>query len=244
MSSLSTGPSPSVTPRRRPPGSPISFPHLYLEVGTFLDKTLGPIFKEVKSITGPLQPIIDTLYAPIPVLSDLSHLVGGPDVTLVSIAKAFSTLAGGPDLTFVERCWPAVTLANKTLSGNGKISLGSFDVIGSEALATDNTPDAAPSLIDSSTDAPNLDAATDVDTKSSAGSKGIVTGAGSAGEKAGFAFPLLSQPTKAFGLIMGQDVDLVTFDSGPLSLAFSTARRSGRSTRRRRCSSPSPARRA
>ncbi|MEO8555026.1 MAG: calcium-binding protein [Actinomycetota bacterium] len=197
----------------------ITFPHLYLEVGPFLDKTLGPIFKEVKSITGPLQPIIDTLYAPIPVLSDLSHMVGGPDVTLVSIAKAYSSLAGGPDLTFVDRVLAAVTLANKTLSGNGTIDLGHFDVLGPEALSTQNTPDAAPSLIDNST--PNVNAATEVNAKSDSGSKNIVTGAGSQGDKAGFKFPLLEDPKKAFGLIMGQDVDLVTFDSGPLTLAFS-----------------------
>ncbi len=40
-------------------------------------KVLGPIVKEIKKVTGPLQPVIDTLYAPIPVLSDLSQLAGG-----------------------------------------------------------------------------------------------------------------------------------------------------------------------
>ena len=196
----------------------ISFPLVQLDVGKFLESLLGPIFDEIKTLTGPLQPIIDTLYAPIPVLSDLSHMVGGPDVTLVSIAKAFSTIAGGPDLEFVDKVLAAVQLANKALGGGGRINLGSFDVSGSAALSHKNTPDAAPTLITNAN--ANANAKTDLDNASNPDSKGVVTGGGQ-GNKAGFAFPLLDDPKKAFGLLMGQDVDLVTFDSGPLALAFS-----------------------
>jgi hypothetical protein len=32
---------------------------------------LGPIVNEIKKVTGPLDPVIKTLCAPIPVLSDL-----------------------------------------------------------------------------------------------------------------------------------------------------------------------------
>jgi Ca2+-binding RTX toxin-like protein len=38
--------------------------------------------------------------------------------------------------------------------------------------------------------------------------------------EAGFAFPLLQNPLSAFGLLLNQDVDIVTWDSGPLELAF------------------------
>ena len=70
------------------------------------------MLKKVKSVTGPLQPVIDTLYAPIPVLSDLSKLAGGGDVSLITLAKTFNTLAGGPKLEFVDTIAALTTLIN------------------------------------------------------------------------------------------------------------------------------------
>ncbi|SDJ14585.1 Ca2+-binding protein, RTX toxin-related [Actinokineospora alba] len=199
-------------------GTPnIAFKKVTLNAGDFLGSVLKPIAEKIALFTKPIQPVIDQLYAPIPVLSDLSRAVGGGDVNLVTIAKSFSTIAGGPDLEFVDRILQTIQLVNKLAQSGGDVEIGDFTVNGEAAKTTVNSPDNAASLISGSTPVPG-DLASRIDL---AGSGEDVLGADKAGGKAGFSFPVLSDPTKLFGLIMGQDVDLIKFDSGPLRLAFS-----------------------
>jgi hypothetical protein len=54
----------------------IEFTNIALDAGAFFSRILKPVLDKIKTVTGPLQPVIDTLYAPIPVLSDLSRAVG------------------------------------------------------------------------------------------------------------------------------------------------------------------------
>ncbi len=207
----------------------ISFKRVQIDAGAAFGQIIGPIVREIKKVTGPLDPVIKTLYAPIPVLSDLSHLVGGDDVTLVSIAKAFSTLAGGPDLTFVDTIVQVIKVINQLPNGSNHvlIPIGDFDVAGGAALGTTVTPDNTQSLITS----PTLDAGASsgtgilggLDNNDGGGSK-IMKGTGTPADaptrKAGFEFPVFEHPASLFNLLLGGDITLVTFDSGPLTLGF------------------------
>jgi hypothetical protein len=88
-------------------GAPtIAFKDVGISAGTFFEGLLGDVVKEMKRVTGPLQPVMDTLYAPIPVLSDLSRLAGGGDVTLMTLAKSFSTLV-------TDRNWTSWTRSSR-----------------------------------------------------------------------------------------------------------------------------------
>jgi Ca2+-binding RTX toxin-like protein len=202
----------------------ISFENVYITAGGFLSGVLKPIVQEVQKFTSPLKPVIDTLYAPIPVLSDLSHLAGGGDVTLITIAEAFSTLAGGPDLTMVERVLQVIKLINSIPTGDDNIGIfvGSFNVSGEKAIDTTATPDNTNSLIDQgSVDARSGD---DVSSEMNTQSNGSLNTGKS---KAGFSFPLLDHPSEVFNLLMGGDIDLVRFDSGNLTLGFSYSQQFG-----------------
>ncbi|WP_212841845.1 calcium-binding protein [Catellatospora sp. IY07-71] len=210
----------------------IGFSDIKIDVGAFFSKILAPVLEKVKQVTGPLQPIIDTLYAPIPVLSDLSHAVDGPDITLIYLANKFSTLAGGPDLTFIDRIRDVITFVNKipkcNSSGDGcLIPLGAFLVNPDKALSTAASPASAESLIDKG-DGYDPAVAKDVKDAVDAKSDGeklyakptsLAEGKSNA-EKLGFAFPIFDNPASAFGLLLGQDIELVSFDSGALSLGF------------------------
>jgi Ca2+-binding RTX toxin-like protein len=205
----------------------IAFDKVAIDAGAVLGHVVGPIIQEIKKVTGPLDPVVKTLYAPIPVLSDLSHLVGGGDVTIVSIAKAFSTIAGGPDLTFVDTIVQLIKVVNNLPAGSDHflIPIGSFVVAGSDALNTTATPDNTQSLIDSGGDTQltsnsdnsngNIENALD----NHDDNKGPLLDPGPAAA-AGFSFPIFEHPAKLFNVIMGGDVDLVKFDSGPLTLGF------------------------
>ena len=209
----------------------ISFKRVQIDAGAAFGQIIGPIIHEIKKVTGPLDPVIKTLYAPIPVLSDLSHLVGGDDVTLVSIAKAFSTIAGGPDLTFVETIIKVVEVIKALPDGSNHvlIPIGDFDLVGANALGTTASPDNTESLIkvgskvlDSGVDAVNgILGGLDNNAGSSAN---IMLGSGAPADaptrKAGFEFPVFQHPASLFNLLLGGDVTLVTFDSGPLTLGF------------------------
>lgn len=194
----------------------IAFNNVQLNAGQFLGSVLKPIVEKVSLFTKPIQPVLDQLYAPIPVLSDLSRAVGGGDVNLVTIAKEFSTIAGGPDLEFVDKILKTIQLVSQIVNNGGAIDIGTFTVSGSRAKTTVNSPDNAASLIETS-NLTHTDLRTVMDNQ--AGKE--LVGEGKAGNSAGFSFPILKDPAKLFGLLMGQDVDLIKFDSGPLRLAFS-----------------------
>jgi len=205
----------------------IAFKDVAIDTGEVFGQILSPIVNKIKQVLGPLDPVIKTLYAPIPVLSDLSHLVGGDDVTLLSIAKAFSTLAGGPDLTMVERIIAIIDFINKfpTCTTSCRIPLGSFDVAGSKALDTNVTPDNTESLITNKKDKNNGTAFNsvlgDLESKNSnSQSTNPLSGSNSKAAKSGFSFPVFDNPASLFNLLMGGDVDLIKYDSGPLTLAF------------------------
>ncbi len=217
-------------------GAPyIAFKDVGINAGSFFQGLLGPIVKEVKRVTGPIQPVMDTLYAPIPVLSDLSKMAGGDDVTLVTLAKTFNTLAGGPSLDFVDTVKAVIDFINRLPTcGAGDacfIPIGSFEVLGAKALSTSASPSVGTGLIDtvnnySAKTAEQMKTAMNAkNDNTAAAGKPVFATSGGAGkgdaEKSGFSFPILDNPGSAFSLLMGDDITLVEFDSGPLTLGFS-----------------------
>ncbi|HET8643095.1 MAG TPA: hypothetical protein VFM37_14260, partial [Pseudonocardiaceae bacterium] len=216
----------------------IAFKDVGISAGSFFEGVLGDVIKELKRVTGPIQPVIDTLYAPIPVLSDLSRMVGGGDITLITLAKTFNTLAGGPSLEFVDTVKAIVEFINRlptcdeTVPDDCYVLLGAFDLDGGKALNTSNSPTTADKLYKTQSpqdggevkqalnDANDNPAAAGHPVFGSAGPSSLTATEGDA-EKAGFTFPILDNPASAFNLLMGGDVTLVEFDSGPLTLGFS-----------------------
>lgn len=202
----------------------IDFKNVTIDAGAFFSRILKPVLDKLKTVTGPLQPIIDTLYAPIPVLSDLAEAVGQPPVTLISLAKAFNTLGVLPSLDFIDTVRAIVDFVRNIPTCTGTqcgIDIGGFSVPPDRALTTPVSPATASSLVSGS---PSLDGAgikSAVDGKAN-GAK-VFTSAGggkSNADKVGFTFPVFDNPASLFGLLMGQDVELIGFDSGPLTLGF------------------------
>ena len=215
----------------------LEFDNVTIDPGSFLNGVIGKIFKQIADAMKPLQPILDTIQAPIPVLSDLSHLVGGDDVTIASLAEEFNTLAGGPDiapfidvLTNINKVVKALTGGNCPNPGDHFcINVGSFKLNTQIATTQENTPDLAtnPNYIQ---DALPGDPLSDLDSDATGGSFTNTSGSGSSQcsdpespdcTHPGFTFPALEHPSQIFQLILGHDVTLAQFDSGPLSLGFS-----------------------
>src|SRR5262249_33695403 len=60
----------------------VGFKDVGLDLGTYISNVVKPILEKIQDITDPVQPIIDIVTTPLPILSDL-----GLDITLLDIAK-------------------------------------------------------------------------------------------------------------------------------------------------------------
>ena len=62
----------------------LEFQNVEIDIGEFADGFLGSLFSNIDRIFDPIDPVIDVLSIPVPVLSDL-----GDEVTLLDLAKLF-----------------------------------------------------------------------------------------------------------------------------------------------------------
>ena len=73
----------------------IAFNKVTLNTGKFFGEALNPYLKQIADATKPLQPVIDTIFTPVPVISDLSKAAGGSEITIATLAEKFNTLPEG-----------------------------------------------------------------------------------------------------------------------------------------------------
>ena len=76
---------------------------------------LTPIVKQVKKVTGPLMPVVELLQGEIPIISDLSKLIGEGPVTVLDVLEAVS----GNDLSLLRSILQFVRFVN-TMPTDGR----------------------------------------------------------------------------------------------------------------------------
>lgn len=205
-------------------GLVIRFDNVTLNTGEFFGRALKPYFQQIVDAAKPLQPVIDTIFTPMPVISDLSEAAGGDPITIASLAETFNTLTGGPKIKpFLD----ALKTVRQLLAGvkcDGEtcgVNIGSFNLLADRAATTTATAGNSTTLIDKApaTYQPNAAATQQINSKDTSGQLGTKVQP-RATLAAGISIPVIEDPTLLFGLITGGDIPLVEFDSGPLSLGF------------------------
>ncbi|MHB8576996.1 MAG: calcium-binding protein, partial [Dehalococcoidia bacterium] len=223
----------------------IQFNNVQLDLGSFLSQLLAPALAKIQDFTHPIQPVIDTISQPLPVISDLSELIGGPPVTLLTLLAA----AVPPnDLELIYRVINLIQFINAIpIPQQGEsllVPVGSFTVDPNAAHQGGSSSGQASSLIQSKT----LDSGVDPGNGHTGGildglsSKLAASASGQTGQeqqnrqnfgnnisnatstdvnKGGFTFPAFQNPSSLFGLLLGQDVTLLQFDAGTLNAGFS-----------------------
>jgi Ca2+-binding RTX toxin-like protein len=225
-------------------GSPpsVSFNDVKLNLGDFFDDFVAPIVDVVRDVLKPIRPILDVLETRMPVFSDLPDALKNKfdtidqdgKITLLEVAKFFNPDNSG--IKFITTVKSIDQLVNKIPDGVGDryISLGSFNLTdnlngGDIRSLTDllgvNLANITRSNITNELNqiASDIGITTELGSKVAAflGNVDDPAFGGEAGDAgAGLAFPILDNPASAFGLFLGQDVNLFTFDAPALRLDF------------------------
>lgn len=207
----------------------IGFYNVGLNLGSFFSDFLGPIIEAIQTVTEPLQPLVDILTSPIPVISDLA----GEDITLIDIAGMFGVV----DPSFIYAIADLITLINSiptdagdiviifgdfTVGGDGTLDLrdeNALDLIrGSPSSASlsdllrDNFGDDFGDLADV---IDNFDFGGSLDSAMSGSSASQATrgfASSTTKEGGGWSFPLFQDAGQIFGLIMGRPADVIVYD--------------------------------
>ena len=207
----------------------IAFNNIQLGVGEFFGRFVSPILEEIDSVIGPVADFLTLLTEPVPLLSDL-----GVNITLIDLVELFDN--GNPAFGFIDSLVDLIEVASDlpgVIAGLGDdvfIDLGSFDLAGSDLRDPDtqlsdlepqnpveNDPLAQLGSISSQ-------AAGLFDDLLNVGDNGnnLVVGdaalaAANGDEDLGFSFPIFENPSSVFQVILGKDIDLMTFRMAPLS---------------------------
>ena len=217
----------------------VEFRNVSLDVGAYLSDVVGPIVRKVQEVTEPVQPIIDIITTPLPVLHDL-----GLDITLLDIAKQ----TGAVDAGFIDSLQTILevvsTLNSVDFSADGSllVPFGNFTVfdraqaglfgtdfdLGSGSFDLDDFankilgPNGPLKGLISGLPSGLQGVIGDVAGVASDVLKGLAEQNGAAGSgKKAFTFPILEDPSQVFGMLMGKPAVLIGFDMAPLDFKAS-----------------------
>ncbi len=189
----------------------ISFDHLQLHVAEFFTDFVEPMVSEVAKATKPFKPVVDTIRTPLPLVSQLSQVTGGPPVTLLTLME----LRNGGPLPMLERLialYDFLQSTNQPLNlwislGNDDDDGGFFAVDGTQAVEALKTYKKACELVQKTDSKTNL-LEDIVETELE------VTGRG-------LSFPFLEDAEQIFAMLLGQDVTLMRYDLGTMKATAS-----------------------
>ncbi|MGC9450585.1 MAG: hypothetical protein ACP5I4_03990 [Oceanipulchritudo sp.] len=215
----------------------IAFKCVTFDLGSFLNDFLGPVVEKIQEITKPLQPIIDIVTFPIPVISQLA----GQPITLVDIAG----MTGYVEPAMIYAIADIIELVNKIGTGGDglTVTMGDFALVDTDnGVGTSLLGNLTSPTFDLSQDSGgfnlndaltasgldqfinNIDAFTDLFKDITGNDVADLTNELISDSKAGssgFAFPIYDNPASIFGLLLGRDIDLVTYDLAPFGMDFS-----------------------
>jgi hypothetical protein len=206
----------------------VAFENVALDVGSFLKDVLGPVVNQVKKITDPVQPLIDIITAPLPVISDL-----GPTVTLLDLAASFGKVDPGLIYSIADIISLINRIPNPDEAGELLLPFGNFvvfdrDGTGAEAHTELWNPNFKRTgeggalsglLADNGLNDLDFDAllnSSSGDAKAKSTMKDLRSGEAGGG----FSFPLFDDPSQIFGLLMGDPATLIQYDMAPLIFEF------------------------
>ncbi len=190
----------------------VSFENVELNLGDFFRQFAAQSLDQVQQTLEPVQPIIDTLRTPVPVISDLM----GGDVNFLELARMFGGKFAqaarfiNAAATVVDTIQAIPDLGSETWvsfgDANFNLATGLLEPVGGSAPTLDATSLAQMAGLSTQ------DASRFLRSSTQADPDGLT-----------LSFPILSDPSRLFALLTGNDVDLFTveFPTLEFEVAFS-----------------------
>lgn len=173
----------------------VGFRDVRIDLGQVVNRLIRPVLEKIRHVISPLEDIVDALNKPLPVLSDLA----GEPLSLLRLAEEFGYVTDDTH-QFIAAVG---TLSNviDSISSTGSLSVGSLLLDVSKLRNEDNRGKLQPAVGSSTTS--------------------VSPAAISIPEQLdGFRIPLIDEPSRAFALLLGRDVPLVTYDMPNLDFHF------------------------
>ena len=213
---------------RDPSDLDMALGNVALDAGSFLRDFIGPVVNNVQTFTEPLQPVIEQLNAPIPILSDFA----GKPVTLLDLIVFFGATQD-IDLGLIEDIVKFIDFINGLQAPSGSnlfvVPLsGLFELNSNTLLSGPLDQSQARGAFDpadlAAADANSLlddlsNATPDASTSEIKKAEGL--------HEIGLFFPFVERPSQLLGLLFGQDVDLVIWQPRELTASFSYSQKFG-----------------
>jgi Ca2+-binding RTX toxin-like protein len=194
----------------------VSIHDVSLHFGDFLSKLIGPVVDQLDDWIEPIKPILDFLNTEIPVISDVSQFLGGAPVTVISLISG-ALGEGGDTVQKTFDILNAIVGIVSATSGFGDdiaINFGDFNF--SQDLRTPGSVNADTSgTLDESGDGSAEDQLDD-EAAGNAGLAGILDDL----QEIGLDIPIITSPLNIIKLLLGQRVDLITWDIPRLEAGF------------------------
>ena len=196
----------------------LSFGSFFIDLGTYIGGVLKPIVEQIDNVLKPLDPLIEFLTFEVPLLSDVSKLLGQDPITVLSLIEVFGD---GVDtvVDFIDVVATIRQIVKDIASAPGegfRIDLGTFDVLGAvggdEAALMDPNASITPSDNAGSISGSESFDGKVAGAKGQASDEGFFAGILNTLRGIGVTFPILENPASAFNLLFGQDVTLIQYD--------------------------------
>ncbi|QFS51330.1 beta strand repeat-containing protein [Nostoc sphaeroides] len=168
----------------------VGFDNIQLDLGSFFD-FMRPVLDKVQTVIKPVEPIINILTTPIDLrvaqfnLLDIAQLGGYIDQS---------------DRQFIESAAKILKIVNSIPSSSNKINLGSFD-LGTTNIRTSTL---------SSATASNIVSAPSYNQQLANTQEGSFIS--NLSSVPGLQFPILTQPSQVFNVLLGKNASLFTYD--------------------------------
>jgi Ca2+-binding RTX toxin-like protein len=196
--------------------SKIALTSMTLDPFSVLDAILGDLLDEVNKFIAPFMPVVDTLTAPIPILSD----VAGEPFTLLDLAGIF----GEVDPAFLETIADIldIIVAIEGFTGANALPLGDLVLYEPGAGIADFVPGASKGLEDVMVSL-DLEGLThdEMAYNTAIASNSLLEDLANEEFVDGLAMPIFTDPTQGIKMLLGQTADIITYELQPLLVDFS-----------------------
>ncbi|HTL58763.1 MAG TPA: calcium-binding protein [Candidatus Limnocylindrales bacterium] len=188
----------------------VRFSRVALDLGSFFTDFAKPVLEKVRDISAPIQPVLDALKQPIPLLQTLKDESGVDVPTSLLEYLQLRGVISQADVDRINLLDKIIELANSVPSdgGGAKIDLGDFDLGSADPRA--------PNFLLAQT-AANATRNAIAAVQQSAILKTFIDKK-NALPSAGMQFPIVENPSSAFALLLGKDVDFFTYDAPDFAL--------------------------